>query len=373
MEHWLKDVDEWQIAAVLANQDPQKIDLTFYELWSHTQRALTDLLRDSRMSSAAIPQSGGLLLFVGGLAKCIVVTFAFTAETPNLKIVAVLDDPRSTFDFWSATDQAAMAERSDFKDILTSGQKVVVHRGILVHVDRRIDQGVFGPSIDTLVMNEILAQDVFEQTDKPIPSALDVGSGNGMLAASIIRHATGLRELFAFDIHTGSVACTDRNCMRPVRLAKRRDRGFTAGFMSAQFDPGMLNRQFDLVVCNPPYIPVAPAIRAPAFRRTNLYEAVGDTSLLKLVVSTAPSFLKVGGRLLVMTSSLSLAEALRWVPDGLRVTQPLGETGFEVPFDVEAVLKQPEWLGFCRETGGVEERGEMYFHRLHPLWIERTE
>ena len=65
------------------------------------------------------------------------------------------------------------------------------------------------------------------------------------------------------------------------------------------------------------------------------------------------------------------AEIEQMLPEGMSVTRPLGDNGFDVPFDVEAVLKNADWLSYCVNSAGLEERNGTYYHRLHPIWISR--
>lgn len=349
--------------------------LILYKLWDHTSATLTRLIRESRLN-ADIPKEGGVLLYLGGLSKCLVIGYKIIGEqrAPRYNIIAVIDNPKSAFDFWGAIDQAGMGARNHLKRVLSTGHKIIVHRGVLVHVDRRSDIDVFGPSIDTLVLSEILAQQVFESGEHEYQTALEIGCGSGFLTAALAKHGRITKELFAIDVNFHAVACTRRNVFNSDVSLNKQDTA-QIYFINGTFSPTLLNRRFDLVVCNPPYIPTVPAEKG-VFRGQgqDYFQAVGGTDLMKGVITSTPEYLNPGGRLLLMTSSLSLEEAISCIPAGYNLSKPLemaAEDGFEVIFDVEAVQNKPGWLAYLKMERGLIERNGVYYHRLHPLWIER--
>src|SRR4029077_8205677 len=128
-----------------------------YHLWDRFETDLKEQLVRARLVGN-LPAHGGVFTFTGGLAKCLVTRYEFSGREPKIEPVALVDSPKSAFDFWHAIDQAGPNARNVLKAVLMSGHKLVSHRGILTHVDRRFEPQVFGPSIDTLVMAEILAQ-----------------------------------------------------------------------------------------------------------------------------------------------------------------------------------------------------------------------
>jgi hypothetical protein len=88
------------------------------------------------------------------------------------------------------------------------------------------------------------------------------------------------------------------------------------------------------------------------------------------LLSDAPHLLSESGRLLIMASSLCLDEFMSYMPNHVSVRRPLGDEGFEVLFDVEAVFNRPEWLAYLVDEKGLIPRGDSYYHRLHPIWVE---
>jgi release factor glutamine methyltransferase len=374
---WILNIKDWQDSV----QDP-RTDLTvetsvLHDLWDNFEKKLVAGLQRARIE-ASIPPYGGVLVYVAALSRCLVIRYSFSGLLPSLETVAVIEEPQSVFDVWPAVEQADANARNALKNFLASGHKLIFHRGVLGHVDRRSEARVFGPSIDTLVMAELLAQQVYEPAallpsqpthdDWTPQSVLEIGSGSGFLAAGAVRHLPSLSELFCIDTEFQAITCTEKNLRiardEPTAAARAEVR-----LLTGAFDPELLNRRFDLIVCNPPYIPLPPGRSYTESGLPGYLQAVSGLELLSTVVQHAQNLLSPSGRLLVMTSSLSEDTVLNSLPGGIRVTRPLGDIGYEVIFDVEAVLDRADWLTHLLNTGNLVQRDHVYYHSLHPIWI----
>jgi methylase of polypeptide subunit release factors len=341
-------------------------------LWEHYAKSLAASLRVARVT-AAIPPSGGVLAFVGGLAKCIVLEYEFAGLTPRFDAVAVIDQPRSAFDFWGAIDHATPSARNSLKRILASGHKILYHRGVLTHVDRRADVGVFGPSIDTIVMSELLPRKLYDDAaPHPIRSALEVGCGSGLLSCNVAQHLVSLEALIGIDSDSRAVACTERN----LRIARTSSGAPPKGthLITGRFTPGLLNRTFDLLICNPPYIPLLPDDAIPPMSRSEYFPATGGLELLSDLLSSLKSLLNPNGKALVMLSSLCIKQVAGLLPADFSVYYPFGPDGFDVIFDVEDVLTHERWLEHLKKDGALrhDPGSDILTHRLHPVWLERN-
>jgi methylase of polypeptide subunit release factors len=374
MDDWVADIRNWLSRLWDPRFEPPKNAVFLSMLWEQYAKALTASLRAGRVT-AAIPTRGGILAFIGGLEKCLVLRYEFAGFTPRFDVVAVIDHPRSAFDFWGAIDHASPNARNDLKSILASGHKLIYHRGVLIHVDRRADVGVFGPSIDTLVMNELLAREYCEsKSTHTIRSALEVGSGSGMLSCCIAQHLPSLGELVCIDVDPQSIVCTGRN----LRAASVRS-GFPVErrrLIVGTFDPQLLTRPFDLVICNPPYIPLPPNSLSRQRSQSEYFTAIAGTELLDTLLKSTHSLLTPGGRMLLMLSSLCLDRTKPLLPSGVKVSFPFGEEGFQVTFDVEAVISDTAWTNYLLAEGVLQKsqndaQDAVMTHRLHPVWIER--
>ena len=357
IEDWIRDVEHTPIGASPATR-------ILFIAWDHFSRVLSDSLQRAR-ARADIPIAGGVLAYVGGLSECIVVDYEFSGPSPRLTPVAVIDNPRAAFDLWASSSALATPRaRNRLKSIVASGHKLMAHGGTLIHVDRRSEGTVSGPSIDTLVMAEILVG--YLATERhPARRVLEVGCGSGMLSATVAVHAQGLEELFAIDIDFGAVACTNKNLninAFPSSASRL--------LFHAPFEPDIFPRRFDLIVCNPPYIPDPPdTLRFESAR--NRSAAVAGLSLVSALLKSATSLLSEDGRILLMASEISLPEVLRLVPAGLASEHSLGPSGLEVLFDVDAAFEHPDWVERLVAEGRVREVRGTLVHALHPLWMSR--
>jgi release factor glutamine methyltransferase len=370
-DEWVLGIREWLMRLWDPRSEPQQEAILLSIVWEQYARSLAAALRIGRVT-AGIPERGGVLGFVGGLQKCLVLRYEFAGVTPRFDAVAVIDQPRSAFDFWGTIESATGRARNELKSILASGHKLIYHRGVLTHVDRRVDAGVFGPSIDTLVMSELLARALYEGPCEPVRSVLEVGCGSGLLSCNIAQHLSSLEELYCVDVNAQSIACTERNLkVATLRSGMKRE---NVCLVIGTFEPYLFNRGFDLIICNPPYIPLPPKDLLGKRAQFQYFAAVGGTELLEMLLSTSPTLLNPGGRMLLMLSSLCLEEAMALIPAGFAAEFPFGSDGFEVAFDVDDVLAIPEWLDHLQRDGNrlkMKLDGGLT-HRLHPMWLERV-
>lgn len=366
MTSWLIKAKEWVATYQEPGEKPPH-NHVLYVIWSAFYDALRQQLQKSKEAGIA-PSEGGVLAFAAGTSICVVFEYEFQGSIAELNPVAVIPDPRSLFDFWGTIDKLATPESQNaLKKILSTGHKLVFHQGTLVHVDKRHEGKVFGPTIDTVILSEMLVQKVLHKRPNEIRTALEVGSGNGLLSAVLIKNNTALRELFAFDLDFSSVACTHKNC----QLAKSTSRSqVTSWFINGPFHSAILQARVDLCICNPPYIPV-PAREAILDRFSDNRRATGGTDLMELLVSSVDSMLSPTGALLLITSNLSLDRVKKQIPHNYTCEELL-TGGLKVIFDVDAVVTDSEWLEFLiKEHGLISENGT-YFHTLHPLIITRS-
>ncbi|MFH1373976.1 MAG: methyltransferase [bacterium] len=114
---------------------------------------------------------------------------------------------------------------------------------------------VFPPSETSLVLAEIVAQ-------TPVESALDIGTGCGVLAISLA--LTGCRQVTAIDCNSTAIACAREN----ARLNGLENR---IEFLAEDAYAYQPESRFDLVVTNPPFLPIIPGRR---FRSDKIMQAI---------------------------------------------------------------------------------------------------
>ena len=127
--------------------------------------ALNNLLKSNLLSLVAdgAPSKGHLLYFTSQLHRCLVISYSvLNNNVVDTALVATIPKPKTVFDFFDNIDRVTPVARNILKGMLASGHKLIGHRNTLVHVDRRNDFDVFGPSIDTLYLNEMLFKYLYE-------------------------------------------------------------------------------------------------------------------------------------------------------------------------------------------------------------------
>ncbi|WP_202872191.1 methyltransferase [Kribbella soli] len=130
--------------------------------------------------------------------------------------------------------------------------------------------------------------------DCPLPTgntAFDIGTGTGLLAAILSRR--GLRRVVATDNNPRAIACARENLQRLQVNATIVETDL--------FPPG----RADLIVCNPPWIPVPPT--------TLLDQAVYDADgrMLRAFLGTVREHLEPGGEVWLILSDLAERLELR--------------------------------------------------------------
>ncbi len=363
---WLFDVDNWSQKLLDPRNEYGKGAMVLYELWDVFRNNIMDAIRTARLHTN-IPNRGGILAFVGGLSKCIVIEYLITSDYPRFTIIDVIDNPQSAFDFWGTISNAAMAAKNVLKEIISTGHKIILHRGILMHVDRRKDFQVFGPSVDTILLAEIQAQ-LFYENNLSKKRVLEIGCGNGLLSVSVAKYMVALNKIHSIDVNFHSIFCLYNNLSINItqHLLKKLDIYLTYGEFSNKFP----NEKFDLIICNPPYIPNEPTVPEYLNKKVDYYQAVGGTELIAEILNNLDNLLSDDGELLLLVSNLSLDYTLNLIPYNYNYKLIL-ENGHKVLFDVEAVLKKESWLNFLLTECDLIEENNLFYHNIYPILIKK--
>jgi release factor glutamine methyltransferase len=180
----------------------------------------------------------------------------------------------------------------------------------LVHIP-----GVHRPRSDTWLLAEVLAREGLRGAE-----VADVCTGSGALAIAAARHGA---SVLAADV--------SRRALLAARLNARLN-GCTIRLCRSDLLDGLGGMRFDVVVCNPPYVPAA-TDELPRHRARTALDAGRDgRALLDRVCRDAPAHLRAGGSLLVVHSSVcGVARTLELLRAGglaadvaLRERGPLG-------------------------------------------------
>jgi methylase of polypeptide subunit release factors len=319
----------------------------------------------SRFFAGGMPSYGVCLVYTRELRSAYLISYDLRNAPPELKIIDRIDRPKGVLELESISALRNPAARNLAKSFLTSGHKIVLQNGILTHVDRRVDQGVFGPTIDTLLLSDIALNDVDPRAGAP--RALEVGSGSGHVISAVASKTNGASACTFIDISPTAVSCTWKNLVGNLKHRKKFiDRKYG---VIGPFDAALFKTTYDLVVCNPPYIALPP--KEILSDHTKYRDAVAGTNLIKTLLDSLPTLLSETGRLLMMTSSTSLSAVEDAMPQGFAITNAYRDA-ISVPFDVEAVLEDTGWIDHLSNLGAIKFESDTYWHELRPAWIERT-
>jgi release factor glutamine methyltransferase len=169
------------------------------------------------------------------------------------------------------------------------------------------DVGVYAPQEDSRLLVDMLCRTRLAEGRR----VLDLCTGSGVLAVAAAR--LGAADVTAFDICDRAVRCAQANA-----AAAGVDIDIRQGSISDALAPG----PFDLVVSNPPYVPVGPGSHnesIPDVVGTALAWDAGEDGRLVLdpLCSAAPKLLADGGTMLIVQSEVSgIEQSVAALQDG---------------------------------------------------------
>ncbi len=344
-------------------------DRIAYATFSRWQDRLRACLLETDGDS--IPREGVLEYFADELSVCVLVGYRRPGSTATIEGFLAFPHPEAFFDPIRALRYAKSDRQlSLLRRALFSRHKIVLHRNTLLYLDREAAPDVFGPSIDTLFVNEWLFSNRYarQRTHENTPffapmthddanlslatgsAFLEIGAGNGLITASFARNEARIREFTAIDMSLAAINCTYSNSSRQ-RLLPGGNIGDRGRFIVARYGPDAVPQNNDLVVCNPPYVPVPHADLRPRSSHP-LADATIGTDLLQSVVGDARRLVGDVGELIIVCSEMAEIEVKSAIPAGYAVAKVASRI---VPFDVGPVRTDPDHLRWLRDERGLRE------------------
>lgn len=326
-------------------------------------RGIHRLVEDSILVGR-MPPKGVVLYFTEDLSARFLVAYDAHSGLTRISFVEHIPDVKSFFEIGEINEIRTARGRDKAKSFVQSGHKALIHLGVFTHVDRRRHFGVFGPSIDTLLMARMVAN----YTRKAAPvSILEVGIGSGHILAvalmnsHLVEHATGM------DIEPFSIICAQENLGRIKSTSLRPMDNLDLTLIIGSFAKEKFGRKFDFIICNPPYVAHE---KDDSSRSESEYgTATMGLDLIKQLLSSLPDLLTENGQCLMMVSTASLGfEAM--IPDGLSAVAAPASDRMRVPFDIEAANDDDRRIAYLIRERGIEPgSGKSYTHELRPYWI----
>ena len=221
------------------------------------------------------------------------------------------------------------------------------------------------PSVDSFRFMRNLSEEGV--LDSPITSVLDLGSGTGFLGIAIAANNPSVRRVDLSDwlltpalYGAANWALNKGRCAHALLQPR-------VGLFTEWLDEPEESRPYDLVVCNPPYLPLL-----PGFERVGIHAVVAGTDLLTSVISHARA---IGHKVYVQFSHLAAPEAMSAAEAAGLELRPLVGGDETVPFRVKHVWKDPEYLQALIEKRQLVVRSgnrHPYWHHLQAYSIEDT-
>jgi release factor glutamine methyltransferase len=160
------------------------------------------------------------------------------------------------------------------------------------NLELQVGPGVFVPRPETEVVVGLAIAALTEATS---PTVVDLGTGSGAIALSIAQEVPQAK-VFAVELNPDSISFTRKNFERYGQNAT-----LVEGDMADAFES--LNGQVQLLVSNPPYIPLDMVPKDPEVHlhepKLALYGGEDGMSLVHVVLAVANRLLVSGGKLLI--------------------------------------------------------------------------
>jgi methylase of polypeptide subunit release factors len=353
------------------------------------------LLRTSRL--AHLPPKGVVQYFADHLAASILIGYrklgTGAGASVELNRFLAMPNPDAYLDPLRALRVARTPSQLDLlRRSLYTRHKVVIQRNTLIHIDRERADDVFGPTIDTLFLNDWLHVHRYSRQrtlssarffEDPVSAEatadsrdhgqtfLEIGCGNGLLTASFVRNEARVRSFGAIDVSHNAISATFEN----VEIQRQLHRSSIAArgrFTIGSYDPTAVPNHSDLVVCNPPYVPKLPAHASDPGAHPLTTATVG-TDLLQRVLRDCRLLTNEQGELFMISSTLAEPE-IRVACQADVVVEKVASR--MVPLDLEAVRgpHSKEHIEWLRTERGLDVRvdGSM-FHNIAIYRVARQE
>ncbi len=218
--------------------------------------------------------------------------------------------------------------------------KTTTYKTTSIVFNNQIYLGVWGPSIDTL----LLCKAIDSLKLSSVQSAAEIGSGSGFVAKHVLKQLPHLENMDLYDLNEHALTCWKDN------IDDKR-----AQFLIGDATQLMQGKTYDLVICNPPYIP------RPKSIDDNPYEGV---FLIAHLLEQAHTYLNEKGKLILNFSSLCRHLVDPLIEKYNLEMKQLDE--MKVPLKVFNVLNNPQWLSYLEQNGleKIEREGYEYWHTI---------
>jgi len=153
---------------------------------------------------------------------------------------------------------------------------------------------VYEPAEDSF----LLVDAVLEEAE-PDMRILEIGTGSGFVSAVLRANVKGIRML-ATEINPHAASCAKANGVEVIRTDLFRG-----------LKPGIPQASFDLILFNPPYLPTSEEEKVPGWLNYAFDGGGSGRETLDRFLDEVRNYLKPGGKILVLISSITGLEAVK--------------------------------------------------------------
>ncbi len=212
--------------------------------------------------------------------------------------------------------------RDTLFSLYSSYPRIVKYDGVSVQWDNsHID--VWGPSIDTILFAKALRK-LLKNNFK---SVAEIGCGSGFLSKYILSKNKSIKSILINDLNPYAIKCAMDNI-----------KDSRANFYAGNGLKKIQGQKFDLLICNPPYVP------RPKSIDDNQYEGV---SLLNHLIHEGQKYLTSNGILITNISSLCWDIIFKKKPKmKLKIIEKM-----KVPLKVNNILNNKNWINYLVKSG----------------------
>ncbi len=251
--------------------------------------------------------------------------------------IAQFQDPKLLTDF-AAISRLNPSLRDLVFALYGSYPREVVYDEVACNWTPHIYPGVWGPSIDTIWMAKCIKQFLSPE----IKSIAEVGCGSGYLSKYIIYHAPSILAATLTDISLNALNCASDN------IGDTSNAKVTYIMPHADDQTLGLNRRYDLIISNPPYIP------RPNQKQNNPYEGL---SVIHRLATNLEQVLNPDGNLFINIPTVSGDAPINWFKESGYEIKLIEE--FRVPLKVNAVINNispasKKWLNYLQDNNLIE-------------------
>jgi len=222
--------------------------------------------------------------------------------------------------------------------------RIIEYDGISVFWDHS-HMSVWCPSIDTLLFAKALRSIL----KRKIKYAIEIGCGSGFLSKFVLAKNKNIRSMIVNDLNPYALKCAVDN------IKDKR-----AEFIVGDGIEKIRGKKFDLMICNPPYVPRKESID------DNPYEGIG---LLDYLVHEGQKYLNKNGIMVINISSLCWKMIMKKKPKmRMHVLQKM-----HVPLKVNNILNNPAWLRYLKKCGLKKGNSSYdYWQELNIVLLENN-